>query len=67
MGLNGRSNHNGLRVEIVHWDKSNKVLLIIRDGWGQRDTSTNNAIAQAQTPVTDSLMHKYPNTLLEAS
>ena len=26
MGLNGRSKHDGLRVEIVHWDKSNIVF-----------------------------------------
>ena len=31
MGLNGRSKFNGLKVEIVHWDKSNKAFECLID------------------------------------
>ena len=44
-----------------------KVLLIIRDGWGYRESNELNAIAKANTPVDDSLREKYPWTLLDAS
>jgi 2,3-bisphosphoglycerate-independent phosphoglycerate mutase len=44
-----------------------KVIMIIRDGWGYRETKTDNAIAQTQTPNTDKLMQNYPNTLLDCS
>ncbi len=44
-----------------------KVLLVIRDGRGQRDDTNDNAIAQAETPVTDHLMNTYPHTFLGAS
>ncbi len=43
-----------------------KVILIIRDGWGSRSSKKNNALANSKTPFTDSLMKKYPNTLLTA-
>lgn len=45
----------------------NKVLLIIRDGWGYRKSCDQNAICQTSTPNTDKLMQNYPNTLLNAS
>ncbi len=45
----------------------NKVLLIIRDGWGYREDEYLNAIFTANTPVNDVLIKKYPWTLLEAS
>ena len=44
-----------------------KVLLIIRDGWGYRESEKLNAIATAKTPVDDSLKERYPWTLLHAS
>ncbi|MDR0953417.1 MAG: 2,3-bisphosphoglycerate-independent phosphoglycerate mutase [Elusimicrobiota bacterium] len=44
-----------------------KVVLIIRDGWGARKDSQNNAIAQAKTPNIDRYLKQYPNTLIEAS
>ncbi|MEA2092571.1 MAG: 2,3-bisphosphoglycerate-independent phosphoglycerate mutase [Patescibacteria group bacterium] len=44
-----------------------KVILIIRDGWGYRDDDAFNAILKADTPVNDKLMKEYPWTLLEAS
>ncbi|MCF7845420.1 MAG: 2,3-bisphosphoglycerate-independent phosphoglycerate mutase [Candidatus Pacebacteria bacterium] len=44
-----------------------KVILIIRDGWGYRDSDDFNAISKADTPVDDKLMKEYPWTLLKAS
>ncbi|MDR3642409.1 MAG: 2,3-bisphosphoglycerate-independent phosphoglycerate mutase [Candidatus Doudnabacteria bacterium] len=43
------------------------VALIILDGWGHREISDHNAIAQAKTPFFDGLMNTYPHTLLNAS
>jgi 2,3-bisphosphoglycerate-independent phosphoglycerate mutase len=44
----------------------NKVILVIRDGWGYRKNHKNNAIYQ-NAPFTEQLMKKYPNTLLKAA
>ena len=44
-----------------------KVILIIRDGWGERKDSSYNAVAKASTPNIDNFMAKYPHTLIEAS
>jgi 2,3-bisphosphoglycerate-independent phosphoglycerate mutase len=44
-----------------------QVALIVLDGWGHREDTTNNAIASSQKPFFDSLWTKYPHTLLEAS
>ncbi len=43
------------------------VVVLIRDGWGFRDSAYKNAIMEANTPETDALMQKYPNILLRAS
>ena len=43
------------------------IVLIIRDGWGINPNPDHNAVASAQTPNTDLLLKKYPNTILEAS
>lgn len=43
-----------------------KVILVIRDGWGYRRSKKNNALANSKTPFTDDLMKKYPNVLLAA-
>ncbi|MHC4267924.1 MAG: 2,3-bisphosphoglycerate-independent phosphoglycerate mutase [Planctomycetota bacterium] len=43
------------------------IVLIIRDGWGINPNPDHNAILNAHTPITDSLLKKYPNTILEAS
>lgn len=45
----------------------NKVILLIRDGWGYREEKGKNAIANTFTPNTDNLMNNYPNTLLKCS
>ncbi len=44
--------------------KNLPLILIILDGWGIDKPSKGNAICQAKTPVMDSLLKKYPNTLL---
>jgi len=43
------------------------TLLIILDGWGIRENTEFNAVAQANTPVFDRLMNTYPSSLLGAS
>lgn len=43
------------------------VVLVILDGWGERQAEDANAIALANTPVVDSLREVYPLTLIEAS
>ena len=43
------------------------IVLIIRDGWGINPSTDHNAVKNALTPNTDSLLKKYPNTVLEAS
>ena len=44
-----------------------KVGLLILDGWGLGDQSNADAIFNANTPVMDSLLQKYPNSTLIAS
>lgn len=41
--------------------------LIILDGWGHREATDFNAIAQANTPHWDALWHNYPHTLINTS
>jgi 2,3-bisphosphoglycerate-independent phosphoglycerate mutase len=48
-------------------EPKHKIILIIRDGWGYREETEDNAIAQTPTPNTDMLMASYPNTLLATS
>src|SRR5271163_4840236 len=43
------------------------VVLIILDGWGQREEVRHNAIAQARKPCWDKLWKEYPHTLVEGS
>lgn len=48
-------------------DKAEKFLvLMIMDGWGIRDETDGNAIAQAHTPVFDALLNNNPWTRLAA-
>lgn len=48
---------------------SNKkpMALVILDGWGYREDNSDNAIANANTPVLDGLFANQPNTLISAS
>lgn len=43
------------------------LALIILDGWGHREETTNNAIANANTPVMDKLATNYPSTFISGS
>ncbi|ODS30740.1 MAG: 2,3-bisphosphoglycerate-independent phosphoglycerate mutase [Candidatus Scalindua rubra] len=43
------------------------IVLIIRDGWGINPNADHNAVKNAQTPNINSLLKKYPNTILEAA
>jgi len=44
--------------------KEKKVALIILDGWGYGKKDHSDAIHQAQTPVFDELIQKYPHSCL---
>ncbi len=44
-----------------------QVILIVLDGWGYREETEHNAIAEAETPYFDYLWSKYPHTTLAAS
>lgn len=44
-----------------------RILLIILDGWGQREEEFGNLIQKARTPVMDRLRDEYPATTLAAS
>jgi len=44
-----------------------RVILVIRDGWGYRKETKDNAIATTPTPNTDVIMKKYPNVLIKAA
>ena len=43
------------------------VCLIIRDGWGKGNNTSENAIYAAKTPFTDAYEANYPTTLLTTS
>lgn len=43
------------------------VALLVLDGWGHRESTPDNAITTAHTPVWDHLMENAPHTLLDAS
>lgn len=43
------------------------LVLMILDGWGYKEETEYNAIAQAHTPVLDALQQDYPNTLISGS
>lgn len=43
------------------------TVLLILDGWGYRQDSTDNAIANANTPTLDKLYADYPNMLINTS
>ncbi|MBM3512036.1 MAG: 2,3-bisphosphoglycerate-independent phosphoglycerate mutase, partial [Alphaproteobacteria bacterium] len=43
------------------------VVLCVLDGWGHREATDHNAIAQANTTVYDRLLESAPHALLSAS
>jgi len=44
-----------------------KILLLILDGWGLRNEKKGNLIAEARTPIFDSLWSSFPHVRLKAS
>ena len=44
-----------------------RCMLMILDGWGVNPAQEGNAVAQADTPVLDSLLASYPTTQLSCS
>jgi 2,3-bisphosphoglycerate-independent phosphoglycerate mutase len=44
-----------------------KLVLVILDGWGLRDSDVGNAIRQARTPNFERFWHTYPHAVLKAS
>jgi 2,3-bisphosphoglycerate-independent phosphoglycerate mutase len=47
--------------------EASRVLLLILDGWGIGDGGPADLIAQATTPVMDSLLAEWPNAQLQAA
>ncbi|MBN1615562.1 MAG: alkaline phosphatase family protein [Deltaproteobacteria bacterium] len=47
--------------------KDRRVLLLILDGWGERESDRGNLIAQARTPTMDKLKGTWPHTRLAAA
>src|SRR3954463_1422543 len=43
------------------------VMLVILDGWGWREDSTDNAVRQARTPSFDELWRSCPRAFLRTS
>lgn len=43
------------------------LVLLILDGWGYREETDSNAIANARTPVWNHLWNDYPHTLIRTS
>jgi len=56
-----------LRESLIDPAERSRVLLLILDGWGFREDSHGNLIAQAHTPVMDRLRNQHPFTTLTAS
>ncbi len=48
-------------------EKARPALLVILDGWGYRQETEANAIAQADTPVWDRLWREHSHALLNTS
>ena len=48
-------------------EKREKVLLVIRDGWGYRKEKQKNAIASANTPFHDTITKTHPTFLIRSS
>ena len=48
-------------------NKNNPLVLIILDGWGFRKENKDNGINLAKKPFFDSLIKKYPHTLIDGS
>ncbi|GHU66818.1 2,3-bisphosphoglycerate-independent phosphoglycerate mutase [Clostridia bacterium] len=47
--------------------KRRPSMIVILDGWGDREETFGNAVALAKTPVLDALWEKHPHTLIDTS
>lgn len=47
--------------------KRSKLVVVVLDGWGVTNNYGGNAIAKAKTPFYDSLIDRYPHSVIEAS
>ena len=63
--MTGRSLIEGAWGGVVQNDC--RVLLLILDGWGERESDRGNLIARAGTPTMDRLKRTYPHTRLAAA
>ncbi|BAC95846.1 phosphoglyceromutase [Vibrio vulnificus YJ016] len=53
--------------EVITMSAKKPLALVILDGYGYREDTASNAIANAKTPVMDALIANQPNTLISAS
>jgi 2,3-bisphosphoglycerate-independent phosphoglycerate mutase len=70
LGLNKPEEMNGrslLSGPAGSFDKREKLLLLILDGWGLKDASKGNLIAEADTPHFDEIWDQFPHSHLKAS
>ena len=54
-------------METLADNRSNKLILVILDGFGHREDATDNAIAAARTPNWDGFLARCPHTLVSGS
>ncbi len=51
----------------MNQSSNSPTVLLILDGWGHREETTDNAIANGHTPTWDRLWHSAPHTLISSS
>ena len=54
-------------METLAENRSNKLILVILDGFGHREDAADNAIAAARTPNWDGFLARCPHTLVSGS
>ncbi len=62
-----KTKEKNLQVKKINKNKqAKKVILLILDGWGIAKADKYNAIDNANTPIIDKLIRKYPNERLQS-
>ncbi len=56
-----------IQEEMDSQGKERRILLLILDGWGNREEMYGNLIVEAKTPHFDKLWSEFPHALLKAS
>ena len=59
-----KNNVNTKNSIIIFTIMSEKVILLIMDGWGIGDPSDKSAVYKAKTPFYDNSLIQYPNSKL---